>query len=132
LADSENKIKSEFTHTEDICVSLSVIVPEWNEFIELSLRLNDRNKLPVFTIHEPVRRNNGGSIELEYIVKIPGNFLAPGNYSWNICMHHPMVNIFDMHEDVLQFDIIDVGSKFAQYSGQNYGNVFPPYTILNK
>ena len=67
--------------------------------------------------------------EIEFKVRIPGNFLTPGSYSWNICINLPNVEIFDMHEDVLPFSIIDTGSKFAMYSGQNYGTVFAQYSI---
>lgn len=131
LSNFDRELKSEFTHEEDILIALSVVLPDWNEFIELSIRLYDRNKLPVFTIHEPLDKLKKGRSEFEFIVKIPGNFLTPGQYSFDICMHHPMVKIFDMHADVLQFNIIDTGSKFAQYAGQNYGNVFPLYSIMD-
>lgn len=127
LMDSNSKRKNDFTHDEIIIVALTINLPEWNEYLEISLRLDDKNKNPVFTIHESLKSFKSESTHIK--IKIPGNFLTPGNYSWDICINHPNVRIFDLHEDVLPFSIIDTGSKFAIYQGQNYGTVFAPYEI---
>lgn len=129
LSDLSKNIKNEFTYQEEIIINVNIVLPNWNDFLELSIRLIDRNKLPVFTIHEPLFNFINRENEIEFKVRIPGNFLTPGSYSWNICINLPNVEIFDMHEDVLPFSIIDTGSKFAMYSGQNYGTVFAQYSI---
>jgi lipopolysaccharide transport system ATP-binding protein len=129
LSDSSKKLKSEFTYEEEIVININVVLPNWNDFLELSIRLIDRNKLPVFTIHEPLYNFIKEGNEIGFRVRIPSNFVTPGSYSWNICINLPNVEIFDMHEDVLPFSIIDTGSKFAIYSGQNYGTVFAKYSI---
>jgi len=47
--------ENEFFHDEDIYVMIRIVYPNYNEYFwKLSLRLDDSNKLPVFTIHEPL------------------------------------------------------------------------------
>jgi len=48
-------------------------------------------------------------------IKFPGMFLMPGSYMVTIAAHEPMVEIFDIHEHILQFKIIETGTKFSKY-----------------
>ena len=129
LCDSSNSRKNEFSHDEDLYVMIRIVLPNYNEYLELSLRLDDRNKLPIFTIHEPLSAFERIGNCIEFKVKIPANFIAPGSYSWDICINHPNFKVYDLMEDILQTTIIDTGSKFAIYNGQNYGTVFAPYSV---
>lgn len=129
MCDENGAIKSDFTYEEEVYIVVNAVLPEYNEYLELSLRLTDeRTKLPVFTIHEVfgdyLKTDNTCAIKIQ----LPQKFLTPGSYSWDVCINHPNVKIFDMHEGAMPFSIIDTGSKFARYEGQNYGSVFAPYS----
>ncbi len=108
MSDVKEIKKSDFTYEEEILVIVKVVLPNNNEYLELSMRLLDeRNKLPVFTIHEVLNDYNLYKNECELKIKIPGRFLTPGSYSWDICINHPNVQIFDLHENALPFTIIE-------------------------
>jgi len=45
----------------------------------------------------------------------------PGIYLVTIAAHEPMVQVYDFHEHIVSFNIIDTGTKFAKY--QQYRSV---------
>ena len=49
-------------------------------------------------------------------VKFPGMFFMPGPFMLTVVAHEPMVEILDIHEKVLRFNIIDTGTKFSKYN----------------
>ena len=48
-------------------------------------------------------------------------FLMPGSYFISLAAHTPMVEMHDLHEQVLGFDIVDTGTAFAIYG--NYRKI---------
>jgi hypothetical protein len=49
----------------------------------------------------------------EYVgsVEIPGNFLAPGNYTITAGIHQPNIQLFDGRQHVIGFQIVECGSQ---------------------
>src|SRR5206468_4176559 len=56
-------------------------------------------------------------------IPIPAHFLAPDRYSATIATHRPHVEVLDLQEHALHFEVEEVGSRMARYHGSRYGNV---------
>jgi lipopolysaccharide transport system ATP-binding protein len=128
MVSKEGLPKSTFEYDECLGVLLKVNIITYDASLEVALRLVDTLNNPVFTIHESLGKK---AIDNIYNLKItiPGKFLTPGNYSWVICINHPGIKLYDLHENVLAFTIEETGSDFSRYKNLNYGVVFPLYEI---
>ena len=129
MSDQDFAERNSYRFDENIFIKLGLNLPEFNESLELAMRLIDRNKRPVFTIHEQLQKYFDDEICLNLFIKIPNHFLVPGKYSWVICINHPGVRYYDLHDDILPFTVSETGSNFARYEGMNYGCVFVNHTI---
>lgn len=123
--------KTSYRFDEDIFVKISLKLPEFNNSLELAMRLIDRNKKAIFTIHEQLIKYFDDSGHINLMVIIPKQFLTPGRYSWVMCINHPGVRLYDLQDDILPFTITETGSDFARYEGLDYGSVFANYSIRN-
>lgn len=124
MSDNNLVDRNNYRFDEDVFVKVGLFLPEFNISLELAMRLIDRNKKAVFTIHEHLNKYFDGNKHLNLIVKIPKIFLTPGRYSWIMCINHPGVRYYDLQDDVLPFTILETGSDFSQHDGQDYGCVF--------
>jgi lipopolysaccharide transport system ATP-binding protein len=129
MCDKNSDPVSEYAYNEDIYVKVSISLADLNDNYELAMRLVDRNKSPVFTIHEKLSKHYKGNTKFDLRIKIPSQFLTPNSFSWVMCLNEPGVAIYDLQEDVLNFSVQETGSEFARYSGANYGSVFANYEI---
>jgi lipopolysaccharide transport system ATP-binding protein len=121
--------KQEYSFEDEISVMVKLTLPDYHPALELVMRLVDKNKNAVFTILEKIDSLISSTKRVDLLVTIPSNFLTPGRYSWMMCINHPMVKLFDLQDDILPFNVVDTGSKFAMYEGDSYGNVFANYSI---
>jgi lipopolysaccharide transport system ATP-binding protein len=101
---------------------------EFVKFLELAVSVYDVNKNRVFTIHEKLINFDFENNKLGVQIIIPPNFLTPGKYSWILCLHQPGVKVYDLHDDICEFTIVETGSAFSMYQG-GYGSVFPIYNL---
>jgi lipopolysaccharide transport system ATP-binding protein len=124
MSDINLSERTEYRFDEDISVKIQLILPEFNSALELAMRLIDRHKRAVFTIHEKLSKYKDTGNAISLIVQIPKHFLTPGRYSWVMCINHPGVKLYDLQDDILPFTITDTGSDFARYEGSDYGCVF--------
>lgn len=127
--DSEFVYRSEFLFDELIQFDIELFLPNFNQSLELAMRLIDKYSRAVFTIHEPLSKYYSNSDILKLKVTLPQKFLTPGKYSWTVCINHPGVEMFDVNEDICPFELLESGSEFARYSGADYGVVFSSYKI---
>jgi len=87
--------------------------------LELGVRIYTSDGRPVLTTcqsdcsPESLGKRDVGTYRAS--IKFPGMFLMPGSYMVTIAAHEPMVEIFDLHEHILQFKIIETGTKFSKY-----------------
>lgn len=114
---------------EEIKVRVKLALPEYNPALELAMRLIDKYKKAVFTIHEKIERFLSDDQYADILITIPAGFLTPGRYSWVMCINYPGSRLYDLQDDILPFNIIDTGSDFARYEGADYGSVFANYSI---
>ena len=131
MTDEDLAERTDFKFDEDISVKMTIVLKDYNSDLELAMRLMDRYKRAVFTIHERLDKYHKKGDVISLIITVPRSFITPGKYSWVICINHPGVQLYDVHDDILPFTIADTGSDFARYDGLDYGSVFAKYTIKN-
>ena len=130
MGDGPEHKRSEYRFDEEIVVSIELFLDCFSVDLELAMRLIDRYKTPVFTIHEKLHEHydrDTKSVKLKVV--IPSVFIAPGKYSWVMCINKPGVTAYDLRDDVLPFRVLESGSIFARYEGGNYGSIFARYSI---
>jgi lipopolysaccharide transport system ATP-binding protein len=122
--------RTEYRFDEDVVVSVKLSLERYSPDLELAMRLMDRHKNAVFTIHEKLEDHfDKTDKQVRINVVIPSVFIAPGNYSWLMCINQPGVAAHDLQNDVLPFRVLETGSAFARYEGLNYGSVFARYSV---
>jgi lipopolysaccharide transport system ATP-binding protein len=130
MVDSEGNSRTEYRFDEEVIISLELFLDSFSADLELALRLMDRHKNPVFTIHERIEPHFDRTNNLARIgIAISSAFIAPGTYSWLMCINQPGVTNYDLKNDVLSFRVLESGSLFARYEGGDYGSVFARYSI---
>lgn len=129
MTDSSGGLRGDYKFDERIFVRTELFVPNYSESLELAMRLIDRQKRAVFTIHEKLSSYDQSNSLIKLNVVIPERFLTPGQYSWIVCINHPGVTLYDVNEDIAPFAILETGSEFSRYEGLEYGSVFAKYTI---
>lgn len=129
MSDKRLTEKYDYRFDESIFIKIKLILPEFNDSLELAMRLIDKHKRAIFTIHEKLRNYINDDRNIDLVVKIPERFLTPGRYSWIMCINHPNVVSYDLQDDILPFTITETGSDFSRYEGADYGCVFASYSI---
>jgi len=130
MTDAEGGKRTEYRFDEEVVVSVELFLGAYAPDLELAMRLMDRYKNAVFTIHEKLDDHydsvNGIA---RFKVVISSVFITPGKYSWVMCINKPGTTNYDLQNDVLPFRVLETGSSFARYDGVNYGSVFARYTV---
>lgn len=131
-AGTNNKIQNEYRHDDEIKLIFEVYLPKWDEMLEVGLSPCDKFGKRIFTIDIALKDYYNGDPFVKFEVKIPPHFLTPGNYSWMIFVHYPLITLHDYQEELCKFTIIESGSKFSRYVGYDYGSVYPPAYLIQK
>jgi lipopolysaccharide transport system ATP-binding protein len=129
MCDENLTDRNEYRFDEPVSVMVKLSLPKRNYDLELAMRLVDRQKRAVFTIHQNLSEFYSDEDIMSLLVTVPKEFLTPGIYSWVVCINHPGVDLYDLQDDVLPFTIVETGSDFARYSGAEYGSIFAQYKI---
>jgi lipopolysaccharide transport system ATP-binding protein len=107
-------------------VAVRVFVRRNTGDIDVGIQVRNSTQVLLFTSN--LRQSANGDSPLEkgenaFLVSIPGHFLAPGSYLLTVGTHRPNVELLDLHEDFLHFQIEETGSDLWQYKGANVGNI---------
>jgi lipopolysaccharide transport system ATP-binding protein len=129
MSDSVLRERNSYRFDEFISIRVQLVLLNFNSALELAMRLVDRQKRAIFTIHEKLDQYYNGEKFIELLVTIPQQFLAPGHYSWVMCINHPGVELIDLQEDILPFTVEETGSEFSRYQSADYGSVFVKYSV---
>lgn len=130
MVDSDGKKRTEYRFDEEVVLSAEIFLDSFTPDLELAMRLMDRHKNAVFTIHERIGPHYEPSTKLAKMnIAVVSNFIAPGQYSWLMCINQPGVTNYDLKNDVLSFRVLESGSAFARYEGGDYGSVFARYSV---
>jgi len=129
-ADPLNQVQNEFKHNDEIKVIIEVYLPQWNDRLEIGLLPCDKFGRRIFIIDIPLKKYYTGKPFIKFAVVIPPEFLVAGSYSWMILIHDPHAVLYDYHESICRFSILESGSVYSRYSGFEFGCVYPPkYSI---
>jgi lipopolysaccharide transport system ATP-binding protein len=133
MADADGNKRTEFRFDEEVVISVDLFLDRFSSDLELAMRLIDRHKSPVFTIHEKLEGHfDKNDRRARLNVVIPSVFIAPGRYSWVMCINKPGATPNDLQNDVLPFQVLESGSSFARYDVGSYGSVFARYSVQKR
>jgi lipopolysaccharide transport system ATP-binding protein len=117
ILDHEHKVSSKLEVAQPFHVCLNYTISQKVSGVEWVLRIDTYDGIAVFSSTHPSLNSDDcaarGPQVRTYYVKIPAMFLMPGSYFVTIAAHTPMVEVHDLHEQVLGFEIVDTGSPFA-------------------
>lgn len=124
--DINNVSISDFGHTDVIILAVKFAINKWVEDLVLGVTVKDLHHRKIFTNQVKVSSlvNKRSNSEVVARMKLPSQFLTPGQYYFSIAFHIPNIRIVDEVEEVCRFRVIDMGSEFAMYEGVDYGCVF--------
>jgi len=130
MTDGDGSKRTEYRFDEEVVISVELSLDAFTPDLELAMRLLDRYKNSVFTIHERLEEHYDPTTKVARLkIAVASVFIAPGKYSWMICINRPGVTYYDLQNDVLPFRVLETGSAFARYEGANYGSVFARYSV---
>jgi lipopolysaccharide transport system ATP-binding protein len=135
LIDREGVNLSEIDVRDSFYLMLEYKVTKTAKNIELSVRIDTNDGRPVFTTHQSDSCPEScltriGGMQKVYI-KFPAMFLMPGSYLVTVAAHEPMVEIHDVHEHIIGFNIIETGTKLAKYQHHHNGHEAIGVVIVN-
>jgi lipopolysaccharide transport system ATP-binding protein len=125
ILDHDQNISTKLRVTQPFSVCLSYAISRKLSGVECVLRVDTYDGIAVFTsTHRLPDYDDSASPGHQlrsYCVRIPEMFLMPGSYSITVAAHTPMVEVHDLHEQVLGFEIVDTGTTFAVHG--NYRKI---------
>ena len=123
LVDKNDNVRTEFGFDEPITIKMEVKVEEQYLNALIGIRVVDRNERAIFTSQLKLSTliNKAGLHQFE--MKLPLKFLVPNKFRLTFGMHIPNVLMIDYLVECLSFDIVETGSEFHMYSGNDYGFV---------
>ena len=133
IVDKKQQIRTEFGFDEEIILHIKIKIEERFLNANVGLRIVDKKERVIFSSDVKVSNFINQSGEHEFEVTIPQKVLVPNSFKITFGLHVPNVTIIDYLEDCLSFEIVETGSEFHMYSGNDYGCVFVDcgWKILN-
>jgi homopolymeric O-antigen transport system ATP-binding protein len=126
LYDDEEILQTSFDVRKPISILMRFTLKQSNPGLHVSFAVFNERGDRIF-YHSNSYADQSALVEEvgthEVVAKIPGNFLIPGSYSINVALHRPNVQIFDLREHVLCFDVEDTGSGRYDFAGVDLGCV---------
>ncbi len=112
--------------TEPFTVNLQVSVHKSIQGGDIGIRFYNSLGYPLFTTSLTDTFGddfNFGPGDHQFMITVPGLFLAPGLYSLTIGIHRPNIETFEYHDHALRFIVEETGSNQWRYSGKQIGNI---------
>ena len=121
LTDGSGGRTNEIAHDEEFFVSLKLNVNHIQRGAMFCVALLNKYKRRVFTEHRSIEDLvKGESGEFRIRFRVPGEFIAPNNYSFLVQIFFPDGEILQELMDICPFMIIDIGSDLASYKDYGY------------
>ncbi|NCR71002.1 MAG: ABC transporter ATP-binding protein [Microcystis aeruginosa LG13-12] len=100
-------------------IKLKYEVLENTPNLEITVRIDTKDGRTILSSHQSHcyqqhEKNTQKGTHLVY-VKVPEMFLMPDSYLLTVGAHQPMVEMYDLHESLISFCIIETGSLFSRY-----------------
>jgi lipopolysaccharide transport system ATP-binding protein len=126
VADPNGNPVAQANVTREFCIGLAILARRDVGNVDISVRFRNALGQPIFTTNLSDSTQGLSSLkegEHSFLIQIPGHLLAPDTYSLIVAIHRPGVEMFDLHDSGLVFQVSESGSRMWQYHGQAYGNV---------
>jgi lipopolysaccharide transport system ATP-binding protein len=133
IADSQGASVGAIDVTKAFSVGIKILVRHEVADADISIRFRNALGQALFTTNLSDGENRLAVLEPgehTFLIQIPAHFLAPDTYSLLCAIHRPDVQLLDLQDGTLTFQVIESGSTMWRYHGQAYGNVlvkFPWY-----
>ena len=89
----------------------------------IGFKLKDKNENVIFSSELPIGNIANKDGENVFEVFLPKGILVPNKYKLNFAIHFPNVQIIELLEDIVAFDILETGTGFHFYKNVDNGCV---------
>lgn len=122
---NSNENCTSFAHSESIRLRLTIGINKLENFQNIGIALLSRSKTNVFTVNKWIREcASEGKDEMTVDFIIPGELIAPMNYSFTVALNNRIGSItYEMHKDICDIKVYDDGTEFAFAEGYDYGSI---------
>lgn len=125
LMNSENKEAYSFTHDEQLLLQFTLRIEQWVTGLFLAYAVQNRfNKRVCLDYLEIKKEQLDNNKEVKIAVAVPGSFLTPGSYSWDVSLISPNIETYDSPFGICPFEIADNNSRLTRFSKTDHGDVF--------
>ena len=131
LSGEEKAHTTEIPHNKDFFLELKVNIERMKRGSLLCVALLNKYKQRVFTEHKSLEQlvaSKKGNFHLKF--RVPGNFIAPNNYSFLVQIFHPSGEIVHELFDVCAFNVIDTGSELSTYSDYGFVQINSDWRVV--
>ena len=120
----DNKKDNESFYFDD-SITLKIIVDHASKAsgTHIGMAVLDKWHQKIFTDTIKLSADQISTTETSFIVKIPSRVLLTGMYFIDVALFVPQLSTFDYVSDACTFEIEDINSELAIYSGNDIGNV---------
>ncbi len=131
LSSEDGSRTTEIPYDKDLFLELKINIERIKRGSLLCVALLNKYKQRVFTEHksfEQLLPRNIGDFHLKF--RIPGNFIAPNNYSFLVQIFHPSGEIVHELFDICAFNVIDTGSELSAYTDYGFVQINSDWQII--
>lgn len=126
IADEDGTLIPAVDVTKPFSIGVSVLVRRPLSGIDISIRFHNALGQSLFTTN--LSDSLAGQVSLaegvhSFLIRIPGNFLAPDTYTLLCAIHRPNLEMYDVQDGRFAFQVVESGSTMWKYRGQPYGNI---------
>jgi lipopolysaccharide transport system ATP-binding protein len=121
--DEFNEKKSEFGSDESIFISVRARQNEYYKDLTMSIALIDKFGNRVFTSLKVINQEFQKIGEYIVTLEIPMKTIAPNSYTFHFALYYPKGEVYDLIDFECPIKIIDQGTEFLLYEGNDYGSV---------
>ncbi|PKN92361.1 MAG: ABC transporter ATP-binding protein [Chloroflexi bacterium HGW-Chloroflexi-6] len=112
-------------------VGLEILCRRQISDVDVGIRLLNGLGAPLFssTLSDKTELNTSFAEGVyAFLVDFPPNYLAPDRYSLTIGIHCPGREVYDIQENVLSFQVDEIGTKRWRYRAKEHGNILTNFS----
>jgi lipopolysaccharide transport system ATP-binding protein len=125
ILNHDHRVSTSLDVTQPFNICVQLVANKKIFGVQLVLTVETSDGTAVFSSsHIPTNDQSDTYCESQaetYYIEIPKMFLMPGSYFITLAAHTPMVEVHDLHQRILDFEIVDTGTAFAIH--RNYKNI---------
>lgn len=133
VTDGSGAVVNEVQHDEDFFLEFKVHIKRMNKGAMYCVALLNKYKERVFSDVRPVEclaPAAGNDVHIKY--RIPGNFIAPNHYSFQVQVFLPTGGLVDDLGDVCPFTVVDTGSQMAIFRDYGFVQVSGEWCVVKE